>query len=300
MGPTASGKTAAAITLAKRLPCDIISVDSALVYRGMDIGTAKPDAATLRATPHRLIDIRDPSQPYSAGEFCADALREMRQISQAGRIPLLVGGTMLYYRALLEMDDLPAANPAIRQQLATEMAEQGLAAQYQRLVELDSATALRLHPHDTQRIHRALELIAITGQPLSQLHQRQKPHFPYQVFKIALMPERAELHQRIEQRLAIMFEQNFLAEVRTLFARDDLNGELPAMRAVGYRQLWAHLAGEDDYATACQKALFATRQLAKRQVTWLRRETQLHTLNPCDSGFTDKLCNFADQALSKR
>lgn len=274
MGPTASGKTELAVRLVEALPCDIISVDSALVYRDMNIGTAKPDAALLRRAPHRLIDFLDPAESYSAAQFRADAVREMAAITRAGRIPLLVGGTMLYFRALFRgLSALPSADAAVRAELEATAAARGWPALHAELAAVDPVTAARLHPHDAQRIQRALEVYRLTGQPLSALQTGGGAALPYRWLKLALAPaERAELHRRIGVRFDAMLAAGLLDEVRRLYGRGDLTPAHPAMRAVGYRQLWQHLAGELDLATASQRAVAATRQYAKRQLTWLRSE----------------------------
>lgn len=280
MGPTASGKTSLAVELVERYPVDIISVDSAMVYRDMNIGTAKPNADTLRRAPHRLIDIRDPSESYSAAEFRDDALAEMEHISQQGRIPLLVGGTMLYFRALAGgLANLPAANADLRARFEQEAAESGWPALHARLAELDPVIAQRIHPNDPQRIQRALEVISLTGRPMSELHaehnKQQAENCGYRIMRLVVCPDdRAVLHQRINQRFEQMLQQGFLEEVRALMARGDLNPAMPAMRCVGYRQAWSHLQGEVDQAEMLRKAQAASRQLAKRQLTWLRQETE--------------------------
>ncbi|HPE61646.1 MAG TPA: tRNA (adenosine(37)-N6)-dimethylallyltransferase MiaA [Thiolinea sp.] len=278
MGPTASGKTSLAVALCQRLPLEIISVDSALVYRDMAIGNAKPDAETLARAPHRLIDFLDPSEAYSAADFRTDALREMQAIQAQGRIPLLVGGTMLYFRALeYGLSELPPANPAIRQQLAQEAAEQGWPALHQRLQQIDPVAAARIHPNDPQRLQRALEVWAISGKTLTHLQQaQQQTACPHALLKIGLLPrDRAWLHQRIASRFETMLQQGLLEEVRGLYERGDLDGDLPAVRSVGYRQVWAYLDGKIDYNKMCNRAIVATRQLAKRQLTWLRSEQEL-------------------------
>ncbi len=275
MGPTASGKTELAMRLVELLPCEIISVDSAQVYRGMDIGTAKPDRETLRRIPHRLIDICDPSEPYSAARFREDALREMTKISSAGKIPLLVGGTMLYFRALQQgVSLLPAADPEVRRRLDAEADRWGWAAMHARLREVDPEAASRIHPNDPQRIQRALEVYELTGRSLSDhFRLQQREELPFRLMKVGLLPrQRAVLHERIERRFHAMLEQGLVGEVRGLFERGDLSPELPAMRAVGYRQVWQYLSGEYDYHTMVHRAITATRQLAKRQMTWLRAE----------------------------
>ena len=297
MGPTASGKTRYAIELVKRLPVDIISVDSALVYRGMDIGTAKPDAETLRVAPHRLIDIRDPADPYSAADFCADALCEMEAIIQTNRIPLLVGGTMLYFRALEKgLSELPAADPEVRQQLENETRQFGLEVLHQRLAAIDPVAALRIHPNDPQRIQRALEVYEVTGSTLTE-HFEKHPlsKAPYHFLKVVLSPpERGVLHQRIGQRFDDMLQQDFLGEVNKLYQRKDLHAELPAIRAVGYRQAWAHLDGRLDAEEWVERAVIATRQYAKRQLTWLRSEGDTHWLDPDQSQSLDKLLDLVN------
>jgi len=277
MGPTAAGKTGMAVELARRYPVDIISVDSAMVYRQMDIGTAKPDAAVLHQAPHRLIDIRDPAESYSAAEFRDDALLEMEKITAQGRVPLLVGGTMLYFRALGGgLADLPAANSALRQHLEAEAQEFGWPALHLRLQQLDPLIASRIHPNDPQRIQRALEVISITGRPMSELQgQQSAENVDYRILRLVVCPDsRAELHRRINQRFLQMLQQGFMQEVRALMERGDLNPKMPALRCVGYRQAWSHLQGEMDEPEMIRQAQAATRQLAKRQLTWLRRETE--------------------------
>ncbi|RUQ41708.1 MAG: tRNA (adenosine(37)-N6)-dimethylallyltransferase MiaA [Candidatus Competibacteraceae bacterium] len=295
MGPTASGKTALAVELVQRLPCSIISVDSALVYRGMDIGTAKPDAETLRRAPHRLIDILDPAEPYSAGRFCQDARREIATIQAAGRIPLLVGGTMLYFRALRQgLAELPAADPALRARLAADLAERGSAALHAELARQDPVAAARIHPHDAQRIQRALEVCLLSGRPLTELCRVARDEFmPLRSINLIIAPAvRALLHQRIAARFQTMLEQGFIAEVERLRARGDLNPDTPAMRAVGYRQVWDYLDGVGDHALLVERGTAATRQLAKRQLTWLRAETDATWLDS-DAG------NLLDAALGR-
>jgi tRNA dimethylallyltransferase len=285
MGPTASGKTDLAIELHHRFPVDIISVDSALVYRGMDIGTAKPDAATLRQAPHALIDIRDPSESYSAAEFREDALAEMRRSSERGRVPLLTGGTMLYFRALSRgLAALPSADPEVRAGLEAEASEHGWQALHERLAARDPAAAQRIHPNDPQRIQRALEVIELTGRRISELQREQQDQrLGYRVLRLVACPQpRARLHARIEQRFHQMLEQGFLDEVESLRARGDLHRDLPSMRCVGYRQAWAYFEGEIDRAEMVRRALVATRQLAKRQITWLRQETDALWYDPCE------------------
>lgn len=274
MGPTASGKTALAIELVARFRLDVVSVDSALVYRGMDVGTAKPDAATLARVPHQLIDVRDPEQAYSAADFRADALMAMGAIVAVGRVPLLVGGTGLYFRALERgLSDLPEADAGVRASLQQEADANGWAALHERLRALDPIAAARIHPNDPQRIARALEVITLAGGPLSQYQQGQRERAPYRLLKLALWPgDRSVLHDRIEARFRGMVDAGLLEEVRSLRARPGLGPELPSMRAVGYRQAWLHLDGAFALDTFIDRGVFATRQLAKRQMTWLRSE----------------------------
>jgi len=276
MGPTASGKTALAVELRKKFPVDIISVDSALVYRGMDIGTAKPDAETLRHAPHALINIREPEESYSAADFRRDALAEMSQVTALGRVPLLVGGTMLYFKALTRgLATLPSANTEVRQAIETEAQDAGWPAMHDRLAVLDPEIARRIHPNDPQRISRALEVIELTGEKMSQLQDdQQKQDLAYRVLRIVACPQpRAKIHQRIELRFRSMLAQGFLDEMQELRKRQGLRRDMPSMRCVGYRQAWSYLESEISHDEMCEKALAATRQLAKRQLTWLRRET---------------------------
>ncbi|MCK5902817.1 MAG: tRNA (adenosine(37)-N6)-dimethylallyltransferase MiaA [Cocleimonas sp.] len=278
MGPTASGKTDLAVKLVDHFPIEIISVDSALIYKEMNIGTAKPDLETLTKAPHRLIDFLDPSQAYSAADFRQDALREMQQITANGNIPVLVGGTMLYYRALEnDLAKLPSAHPEIRQALDQQAKEQGWAALHQRLQHVDPDSAARIHPNDSQRIQRALEVFEITGQPLTSLHQTAEYNtLPYRLLKIALIPENREwLRERAALRFDKMIEQGFLDEMKYLHDRGDLHPNLPAIRCVGYRQAWDYLNGNIDFKEMKNRAIVATRQLAKRQMTWLRSEKKI-------------------------
>jgi tRNA dimethylallyltransferase len=280
MGPTASGKTDLAIALRDHLPVEIISVDSALVYQGLDIGSAKPSQAELAKAPHRLLDICDPAEPYSAAQFVIDARREMADISASGRIPLLVGGTMLYYKALLEgLSDAPAVDPVIRLAIERQASEHGWPALHRQLADVDPETASQLHPNHSQRIQRALEVYRATGVPISvyrQQHQQGGGGAPitddYSIVQLALLVhDRQLLHQRIALRYEKMLSEGFEKEVRALYARADLHVDLPAIRAVGYRQMWGYIAGECSYDETVQKGLAATRQLAKRQLTWLRK-----------------------------
>lgn len=295
MGPTASGKTGLAVELVRRFPFEIVSVDSALIYRGMDIGTAKPDAATLAVAPHRLIDFLDPSEAYSAAQFRNDCLREMEQIREAGRLPLLVGGTMLYFRALQHgLAPLPGADPALRARLDAQIREQGLESLHARLAEVDPEAARRIHPNDPQRIQRALEVYELSGRPLSAHFAQADPDWrPLRLLKLAVAPrDRAVLHARIERRFGQMLEQGFVAEVERLYARGDLGLHLPAIRAVGYRQVWQYLAGELSYAQMRERAVVATRQYAKRQLTWLRSEADLVWLDADAPGLFDRVCEL--------
>jgi tRNA dimethylallyltransferase len=281
MGPTASGKTALAVSLVERFPLEIISVDSALVYRGMDIGTAKPDATTLARAPHHLLDIRDPTDAYSAAAFCDDARRLMADIVARGRVPLLVGGTMLYFRALLRgLDDLPRADAALRKKLEAEAAARGWPALHADLAKVDPVTAARLAPNDSQRIGRALEIFQLAGTPMSALLDRAQSELPYRVLQLALIPsDRAVLHQRIAARFDAMLAEGLLDEVETLRRAYALKPDLPAMRAVGYRQAWAYLDGDIDMKALREQGIAATRQLAKRQLTWLRSWTDAVALD---------------------
>jgi tRNA dimethylallyltransferase len=281
MGPTCAGKTALAVELVARLPCEIISVDSAMIYRGMDIGTAKPDAESLARAPHRLIDIRDPAEPYSAAEFRRDALAAMSEITAQGRIPLLIGGTGLYFRVLEQgLSHLPRADVAVRAHLRAEQELSGLAAMHRRLAAVDPESARRIHCNDSQRIQRALEVFELTGRPLSEgFRSRHKQACPYRPVKLILGPaERGWLHARVARRFQHMLKAGFIDEVKGLYAHGDLHPDLPSMRVVGYRQAWPYCAGLDDLPAMTGKAIAATRQLAKRQLTWLRDEADAHWL----------------------
>ncbi|OOF59785.1 tRNA (adenosine(37)-N6)-dimethylallyltransferase MiaA [Rodentibacter myodis] len=272
MGPTASGKTDLAIQLRQQLPVEVISVDSALIYKGMDIGTAKPSKAELALAPHRLIDILDPAESYSAMNFRDDALREMAEITAQGKIPLLVGGTMLYYKALIEgLSPLPSADETIRAEIEQKAEQQGWTALHQDLAKIDPTSAQRINPNDSQRINRALEVFYITGKTLTELTEQKGEALPYKVLQFAIAPEdRQVLHHRIEQRFHKMIEQGFQQEVEKLYARGDLNINLPSIRCVGYRQMWEYLQGHYDHDEMVFRGICATRQLAKRQITWLR------------------------------
>ncbi|MDH3416575.1 MAG: tRNA (adenosine(37)-N6)-dimethylallyltransferase MiaA [Gammaproteobacteria bacterium] len=302
MGPTASGKTDVAIQLCQRFPFDVISVDSALVYRGMDIGTAKPDPDTLRHTPHRLIDIRNPDEGYSAGDFVRDARAEMDTIFAAGRVPLLVGGTMMYFRALTGgIADLPAADEQIRADIDRDAANLGWPALHGRLRDIDPEAAERINPNDSQRIQRALEVFMASGKPLSQwqLQARDEARQDVGFIKIALQPAtRERLHARIEQRLNLMLNNGFIEEVKELYQLPGLTAKSPSMRSVGYRQIWQHLDGETTLDEAGTKALYATRQLAKRQITWLRSESDLNSFDPLEVGTVDAISAFLVDRLA--
>lgn len=284
MGPTASGKTALAIALTQHLPCEIISVDSALIYRGMDVGTAKPDEAEQSLAPHALIDILDPAQSYSVAEFRRDALKEMAAIHKRGNIPVLVGGTMMYFKALVEgIAELPAAEPKIREKIEEEAKEKGWEYLHNELKSIDPESAERIHPNDPQRLGRALEVFRISGQPMSKLMKLNSDPAPFQFLQYAIAPqERAVLHGLIEQRFDQMLDMGLEKEVAALMNRGDLNLDLPSMRCVGYRQMWQYLSGELNLQEMRAKAVAATRQLAKRQLTWLRgwqNVTWLDTFN---------------------
>ncbi len=272
MGPTASGKTALAIELVQQCNAEIISVDSALIYRGMDIGTAKPSAAELAIAPHHLIDILDPANAYSAADFRQDALRLIADIHQRGKIPLLVGGTMLYFKALIDgISQLPEADPAIRAAIEAQAAIEGWAALHQELASYDPISAERIHPNDPQRINRAVEVYRLTGRSLTELTAEKSEPFPYQACQFAIAPtERSVLHERIAQRFELMLAQGFEQEVQALKQRADLHADLPSMRCVGYRQMWDYLDGLVTYDEMVYRGIAATRQLAKRQLTWLR------------------------------
>lgn len=299
MGPTAAGKTDAAIALHETLGHELISVDSAMVYRGMDVGSAKPSAAELARAPHRLIDLRDPADPYSAADFREDALREMRQISAAGKVPLLVGGTMLYFKRLVEgVANLPAADPLIRERLAAMQAEQGLAALHRELASVDPVSAARIHPNDPQRLMRALEVFHASGRPMSELWAEQETEtFPWRVLSIALSPlDRSVLHRRIAQRFDAMLDEGLIDEVAALTKRKDIHAGLPSMKSVGYRQVWEYLNGEYDRDELVSRGVIATRQLAKRQLTWLRSWPALRWIDTQQPDALDKLLKFVRES----
>ncbi len=289
MGPTASGKTDLAIQLRQQLPVEVISVDSALIYRGMDIGTAKPSKAELAQAPHRLIDICDPAESYSAANFRTDALREMQEISAQGKIPLLVGGTMLYYKALLEgLSPLPSADEKVRSEIEAKAALIGWGGLHQELSKIDPISAQRINPNDSQRINRALEVFYLTGKTLTELTAQKGEALPYDILQFAIAPEQREvLHLRIEQRFHKMIELGFQQEVEKLYRRPDLNENLPSIRCVGYRQMWEYLRGDYDHDEMIFRGICATRQLAKRQITWLRGWTSpiqwLDSLQPAQA-----------------
>ncbi len=276
MGPTASGKTALSVKLAQQLNAEIISVDSALVFKEMDIGTAKPTQEERAGIPHHLIDILDPAERFSTGAFRQQALNIMADITARGKVPILTGGTLLYFNALYYgLAQLPTADAGIRAQLDAEAADIGKLAMHQKLELVDPVAAARIHPNDPQRVQRALEVYRLTGTSMTQLHAEAKVEdIPYQKIKVIIAPrDRAILHEKIAQRFKRMLQQGFVAEVERLYQRGDLTEHMPAMRAVGYRQIWSYLQGEMDYQAMQEKGIAATRQLAKRQFTWLRRET---------------------------
>lgn len=300
MGPTASGKTGLAIELVRRYPLEIISVDSAMVYRGMDIGTAKPSADELARAPHHLVDIRDPADAYSAAEFRNDALTLIEAIHARGRIPLLVGGTFLYYRALEQgLSGMPAADPAVRAELEAELAADGLDALHRRLQAVDPEAAQRIHATDPQRIMRALEVYRLTGEPISTLQAagRTDP-LANPLLKLGLLPgDRDWLHRRINERLDAMLAAGFEAEARALYERPDLHAELPAMRAVGYRQMWSFFDGAITLAELPHRIGAATRQYARRQLTWLRAETGLCVYDSIEADLVEQVARQLDEWL---
>jgi tRNA dimethylallyltransferase len=298
-GPTATGKTELALRLAEALPIEIISMDSTLVYRGMDIGTAKPPPAVRGRVPHHLIDILDPAEPYSAGRFVADARAAAAEIGSRGRVPLLVGGTLLYLAALRGgLAKLPRADAAVRRRIDALAADHGWPELHKRLARLDPAAAARIAPTDKQRIQRALEVVELTGEPISALQQRPNADTGVSVRVLALIDEdRAALGRRIETRFDAMIERGLVGEVEALMARGDLHAELPAIRAVGYRQVWAYLSGELGWGDARRRAITATRQLAKRQMTWLRSERGLRRADVSDPGNADAVLRWALQTM---
>jgi tRNA dimethylallyltransferase len=303
-GPTAVGKSALAMALCERIAAggtpwtagEIVSVDSAQIYRGMDIGTAKPDAATQAAVPHHLLDILDPSETYSAARFAADASAAIKAIHRRGALPILVGGTLLYFRALLDgLSEMPPASAEVRRRIETEAAAIGWTAMHARLVAVDAPTAARLHPNDAQRIGRALEVFELTGEPLSRRHAAPKAvPIDADILRIAVLPRHREiLAGRIEQRLKQMMQEGFLEEVAALYRRGDLHVELPSMRAVGYRQLWSHLVGECTLDEAFDRSVYATRQYAKRQLTWLRGDSRWMPVDTTEPVTMERVLNEA-------
>jgi tRNA dimethylallyltransferase len=281
-GPTASGKSGLALRLAELMPAELISVDSAQVYRGFDIGSAKPSRSLRDRIPHHLIDIRNPEDTYSAGEFVTDALQAIETIRARGRLPILVGGTMLYFNALIRgIARLPTADPDIRRAIDADAAVRGWPAVHTELLAVDPMAAAKIHPNDAQRIQRALEVYRATGRPISEWQRETSARHTWRFSRLALVPtDRAWLHERIEQRFRQMMQEGFLEEVRALRARSSLAPEAPSLRAVGYRQLWAHLVGEIDLPTAVARAVVATRQLAKRQLTWIHADPDWEGLDP--------------------
>jgi tRNA dimethylallyltransferase len=302
MGPTASGKTALAMALCKNLPCDIVSVDSALIYRDMNIGTAKPTKEELIAYPHRLINLRDASESYSAADFCRDALAQIDEIRANNRIPLLVGGTMMYFKSLIEgISPLPAADDKIRAEIEAQAEDLGWQVLHDQLTEIDPVSAERIHPNDPQRLTRALEVYRITGNTLTQLTQIKGDKLAGDILQLAITPkERITLHQRIELRYQQMIKQGFEDEVKKLKSRDDLHEDLPSIRCVGYRQMWQYLNNEFDHDEMIFRGVCATRQLAKRQLTWLRNWPDLHWLNTDDETNLSRVVSLLEQSNKER
>ena len=302
-GPTASGKSGLALRLAELMPAELISVDSAQVFRGFDIGSAKPSVSLRERVPHHLIDIRDPEEIYSAGEFVTDALQAIEAVRSRGRLPILVGGTMLYFNALVRgIAKLPTANPDIRRVIDEQAATRGWPAMHAELVAVDPAAASKIHPNDAQRTQRALEVYRASGRPISEWQRDTSVRHAWRFARLALVPsDRAWLHERIEQRFRQMMNEGFLEEVRSLRARPTLSSAAPSLRAVGYRQMWAHLAGETDLETAVGRAVVATRQLAKRQLTWIHADSEWERLDPEDDGKLEaKLAALQRGLLSQR
>ncbi|OQK16225.1 tRNA dimethylallyltransferase [Methyloprofundus sedimenti] len=302
MGPTASGKTALSVKLAQQLNAEIISVDSALVFKGMDIGTAKPTLEERAGIPHHLIDILDPAESFSTGAFRTRALQLMADITARGKIPLLVGGTMLYFNALYYgLAELPTADSALREQLDEEARQIGKAAMHAKLQAVDPVAAARIHPNDPQRVQRALEVQMLTGKSMTQLHAQAKAEqIPYKKIKLIIAPQdRGVLHEKIAQRFKLMLEQGFVAEVEALYKRGDLTVQMPSVRAVGYRQAWSYLAGEINIQELQELGIIATRQLAKRQFTWLRRETDAHTFYTQDAQVYARLLDTIESYISE-
>jgi tRNA dimethylallyltransferase len=301
IGPTASGKSALAMALADRFPVEIASVDSAQVYRGMDIGTAKPSISERATVPHHLIDILDPTEAYSAARFRSDAVGLIREISARGHIPLLVGGTMLYFKALREgLSELPESNAAVRAQIDAEAAERGWPAMHAELAHVDPRTAARLKPTDSQRIQRALEIYRVTGKPISRLVGRRKSALPFRSIELALVPsDRGELHRRIERRFDAMLERGLVEELRALRQRYALRPTLPSMRCVGYRQAWQFLDGEINEKELREHGIYATRQLAKRQLTWLRGMEDTHTFDCLSADLGSRVLAYLQDRLER-
>lgn len=300
MGPTASGKTGLAVELAENHNFDIISVDSALVYKGMDIGTAKPDAELLARAPHRLIDIIDPLEAYSAADFVTDTIEHVAQIQAQGKTPLLVGGTMMYFNALQKgLAQMPTADPQTRTQIEQEAAQHGWPWLHEQLQKIDPQAAERIHPNDPQRLQRALEVYRLTGKTMTQWWAEQEAvSLPFEMINLAVMPkERSVLHQRIEQRFNEMMAQGFLEEVEALYRRGDLRADMPSMRCVGYRQLWQHLDGKDPLEDAIFKGVVATRQLAKRQLTWLRGWEDLRIFDSLSQDLVPEALNYIESRI---
>ncbi len=300
LGPTASGKTALSVNLAEKINGEIISVDSTLIYQGMDIGTAKPTLEERQGIKHHLIDILDPAESYSTGRFRKEALAIMDDISQRGKIPLLTGGTMLYFNALFNgLAELPTANAELRARLEQEMAELGKQAMHERLAAIDPESAQRIHPNDPQRIQRALEVYELSGKPITHFFQQAlQQSIPFNIIKLIVAPEdRKELHAKIATRFRLMVEQGLVDEVEQLYQRGDLSLQMPAIRAVGYRQVWSYLQGDYDLQTMIEKAIIATRQLAKRQYTWLRRETDAQAFVSFQQGLAEKVFLTIKQQL---
>lgn len=297
LGPTAAGKTDLAVELVQRLPCEIISVDSAQIYRGMDIGTGKPDAQTLAIAPHRLIDFLDPAQAYSASLFRADALREIEAVRAAGKTPLLVGGTMLYFKALRDgLADMPASDERIRNEILEQARSAGWQAIHAQLEAVDPSAAARIHPNDPQRLQRALEVYRVSGVTMTELHRREREsareQLPFDLHFFAIQPHsRAVLHERIARRFRHMVDIGLVAEVTRLYERGDLNLSMPSMRAVGYRQVWQYIAGEYSFEAMLEQGIIATRKLAKRQITWMRSWDNLQSFDSESPETLDLLLN---------
>ncbi len=300
MGPTASGKTALAIDLLQQHPFQIVSVDSAQIYKQMDIGTGKPDKATLALAPHRLIDFIDPAVPYSASQFRNDAFREIDEILEVGDTPLLVGGTMLYFRVLRDsLAQMPEANPEVRAEIEKLASEQGWIAVHKQLEAVDPVAAARIHPNDPQRLQRALEVYRVSGQNMTSLHaemqMRQEAELPYNLHFFAIQPDdRGVLHSHIQRRFLKMLEEGLVEEVQALRCRGDLNHQLPSIKSVGYRQVWQYLDGEIDYDAMVEKSIIATRQLAKRQLTWLRSWPSLQSLSDSSTQSVHHVLKYMD------